>query len=78
MSVHKRTVTEKRRAANRAAATQSTGPRTEQGKQRSAFNSFKHGLYASQYAVIQQAFIRSGLRMPCRPCWWRTWCASIA
>jgi hypothetical protein len=61
MSVHKRTVTEKRRAANRAAATQSTGPRTEQGKQRSVFNSFKHGLYASQDAVIQQAFIRSGL-----------------
>jgi hypothetical protein len=61
MPVSKRTVTEKRRTANQAAAAQSTGPRTEEGKRRSAFNSFKHGLYATQDATVQQAFVRSGL-----------------
>jgi hypothetical protein len=61
MEVYKRTVTEKRRAANRAAAAHSTGPRTEEGKRRSAFNSFKHGLYATQDSTIRQAFDRSGV-----------------
>ncbi|MGH9447472.1 MAG: hypothetical protein ACRD3O_17320, partial [Terriglobia bacterium] len=61
MRVHKRKVTEKRLAANRAAAAQSTGPRTEDGKRRSAFNSFQHGLYATQDPIIRQAFARSGL-----------------
>ncbi|MGH9444904.1 MAG: hypothetical protein ACRD3O_04140 [Terriglobia bacterium] len=51
MRVYKRKVTEKRLAANRAAAAQSTGPRTEDGKRRSAFNSFQHGLYATQAAT---------------------------
>ncbi|MGH9448592.1 MAG: hypothetical protein ACRD3O_23185, partial [Terriglobia bacterium] len=61
MRVYKRKVTEKRLAANRAAAAQSTGPRTEDGKRRSAFNSFQHGLFATQDPIIRQAFARSGL-----------------
>jgi hypothetical protein len=61
MPVFTRTVTEKRQAANRAAAARSTGPRTEEGKRRSSFNSFKHGLYATQDGIIRQAFTRAGL-----------------
>jgi hypothetical protein len=60
MPVYKRAVTEKRRAANRAAAARSTGPRTKEGKRRSAFNSFQHVLYATQDGVIRQAFARAG------------------
>lgn len=61
MRVYKRTVTEKRLSANRAAAALSTGPRSEDGKRRSAFNSFQHGLYATQDAIIRQALHRAGL-----------------
>lgn len=60
MPLDKRTVTGKRVAANRAAAQKSTGPKTEDGKRRSAFNSFQHGLFSSQDATIRQAMSRAG------------------
>ena len=56
----KRQVTEKRLAANRAAARKSTGPRTAQGKQRSAFNSFQHGGFTRHEHLWRQALERSG------------------
>ena len=42
----KKTVTPRQLAANRANAKKSTGPRTRQGKLRSAYNSLNHGLCA--------------------------------
>jgi hypothetical protein len=56
----KRQVTARRLAANRAAARKSTGPRTPQGQQRSAFNSFQHGGFAREDHILRQALARSG------------------
>ena len=42
----KKTVTEKTLAANRLNPKQSTGPRTERGKNNSKFNAVKAGLFA--------------------------------
>jgi hypothetical protein len=46
-------VSQKRLAANRANAAKSTGPRTPQGKARSAQNGRKHGFTASTFAVVR-------------------------
>jgi hypothetical protein len=43
----------KQLAANRANAANSTGPKTPQGKARSARNSVKHGFTASTFAVVR-------------------------
>ena len=40
-------------AANRANATHSTGPRTPEGKCRSALNSRKHQFFPENYAVVR-------------------------
>ncbi len=42
---------QQRRAAERANAQLSSGPRTEQGKAISSQNSFKHGLYSSRLVI---------------------------
>ena len=47
------TISGKRLAANRANAAKSTGPRTPEGKTRSAQNSRKHGFTAANFAVVR-------------------------
>ena len=49
----RKTVSDKQLAANRANAARSTGPRTPQGKARSAQNARKHGFTASTFAVVR-------------------------
>jgi hypothetical protein len=49
----KQPVSDKQLAANRANAAQSTGPRSPEGKSRSALNSRKHGFAASTFAVVR-------------------------
>src|SRR3982751_106221 len=46
-------ISQKRLAANRANAVRSTGPRTEEGKTRSAQNARTHGFTASTFAVLR-------------------------
>jgi hypothetical protein len=53
MSRTPRLVSPKRIAANRANAAKSTGPRTPQGKARSAQNARKHGFTGSTFAVVR-------------------------
>jgi hypothetical protein len=60
MPLDKRTVTEKRRAANRAAAQHSTGPRTAEGRRGSSLNNFKHGAFATNRHILFKALRRSG------------------
>jgi hypothetical protein len=49
----KKPISRKRLAANRANAAQSTGPRSPEGKSRSAQNARKHGFTASTFTVVR-------------------------
>ncbi len=49
----KKPVSDKQLAANRANAAQSTGPRSPEGKSRSAQNARKHGFTATTFAVVR-------------------------
>jgi len=49
----KTSVSPKQLAANRANAARSTGPRTPEGKARSARNALKHGFNGSTFAVVR-------------------------
>ena len=49
----KKPISEKQLTANRANAARSTGPRSPEGKARSAQNSRKHGFTASTFAVVR-------------------------
>ena len=42
---------EKQESANRANAQKSTGPKTDEGKDRSRFNAIKHGIYAREMII---------------------------
>ena len=53
MPRRKPSVSEIQLAANRANAARSTGPRTPEGKARSAQNARKHGFAASTFAVVR-------------------------
>lgn len=53
MSFPPHPISDKQRAANRANAQHSTGPRTSDGKARSAQNARKHGFTASTFAVVR-------------------------
>ena len=53
MSTTTNPISEKKLAANRANATKSTGPRTPEGKLRSAQNSRKHGFAASKFVAVR-------------------------
>jgi hypothetical protein len=46
-------ISEKRLAANRENAKQSTGPRTEEGKTRSSRNAVKHGFRSASFCVVR-------------------------
>src|SRR5439155_4069536 len=53
MSRTRKPVSPKQLAANQANAAQSTGPRTPEGKARSAQNSRQHGFTASTFAIVR-------------------------
>ncbi len=61
-SPHRKTVSARKRAANRRNAAKATGPRTPQGKSWSRLNALKHGILASQ-AVITTIEGRAERRM---------------
>ena len=60
MDNEKKPVSPQKLAANRANANQSTGPRTEAGKEKSANNSYQHGFYAKRLFPTSRERDRDG------------------
>lgn len=49
-------ISQKKIEANRRNAKKSTGPRTEEGKARSAMNSIKYGIYSDKYLIKDESY----------------------
>jgi hypothetical protein len=66
-SLHRKLVSEKQLAANRANAAKSTGPKSPEGRGHSSRNAVKHGLASENYTVVrledidEVASLRAGL-----------------
>lgn len=60
----RRTISDRKLAANRANALLSTGPRSARGKARSAMNAVKHGVLAKRHAPARPGILSNGLVIP--------------
>jgi len=49
-------ISQKKIEANRRNAKKSTGPKTEEGKARSAMNSIKYGIYSDKYLIKDESY----------------------
>jgi hypothetical protein len=63
MSAPDKPISDRQLAANRSNAARSTGPRTPQGKARSALNSRKHGFAAADFAVVRLEDLQAVARL---------------
>ncbi len=63
-AAERRTISDRKLAANRENAQLSTGPRSKRGKARSAMNAVKHGVLARRRALARPGVLSRGLVIP--------------